>query len=134
MSFTVTIPSFTSSGPRISANRAPSKEACFICRPRGLSSRFAKAATPPRRTCSASASALALAEQLRHGGVPAFANLEERSLGKQMKQAASLGVRFALILGQDEVKEGSVTVKNMDSGEQNKEPRAAVIERIKNGR
>jgi len=77
--------------------------------------------------------ALQLAEQLRRGGIACFANLEERPLGRQMKQASSLGARFALILGPDEVKEGNVTVKEMQSGEQKKESIADAIRRVSDG-
>ena len=74
--------------------------------------------------------ALELAEKLRRSGVAAFANLEERPLGRQMKQASSMGARFALILGADEVKEGTVTVKDMQSGEQKKESLADALKKV----
>ena len=74
--------------------------------------------------------ALELAEQLRRGGVTAFVNLEERPLGRQMKQASSLGARFALILGADEVKEGMVMVKDMQTGEQKKESLADALKKV----
>ncbi len=77
--------------------------------------------------------ALQLAEQLRRGGVAAFANLEERPLSRQMKQASSLGAQFALILGADEVKEGMVMVKEMQTGEQKKESITEAIRRVSDG-
>ena len=75
-------------------------------------------------------SALSLAEEFRRGGVAAFVNLEERPLGRQLKQAASLQAKFALILGQDEIKEGAVTVRDMSSGEQQREIRSAVVKKM----
>ena len=75
--------------------------------------------------------AIALAEQIRRAGIAAFANLEERPLGRQMKQASSMQARFTLILGPDEVKEGAVTVKEMESGEQRKEPVAGLVEKLR---
>ena len=77
--------------------------------------------------------ALELAEQLRRGGIAAFANLEERPLGRQMKQASSMGARFALILGADEVKEGMVMVKDMQTGEQKKEALADALRKVNHG-
>ena len=77
-------------------------------------------------------SALALAEDLRRDGVAAFATLEERPIGRQMKLASSMGARFTLILGPDEVKEGTVTVKDMQNGEQRKESLSEVVGKIKN--
>lgn len=77
--------------------------------------------------------ALALVEQLRRDGIAAFANLEERPLGRQMKQASSLGARFALILGPDEVKEGRVMVKDMQTGEQKKERLADALWKVNHG-
>lgn len=40
------------------------------------------------------------------------------SLGKQLKYADQIGVKFAVIIGDDEVKSGMVTLKNLVSGEQ----------------
>ncbi|MDO8729906.1 MAG: histidine--tRNA ligase [Candidatus Omnitrophota bacterium] len=74
--------------------------------------------------------ALELAEQLRRAGIAAFANLEERPLGRQMKQASSMGARFALILGADEVKEKMVMVKDMQTGEQKKESLADALRKV----
>lgn len=43
-----------------------------------------------------------------------------RSLKSQMKQANKLGAKYAIIIGEDEVKEASVMLKNMQTGEQEK--------------
>ena len=45
-----------------------------------------------------------------------------------MKRADRLQAAFALILGDDELASGAVSVKNMASGEQARVPRDAVIE------
>jgi histidyl-tRNA synthetase len=41
-----------------------------------------------------------------------------RSLNKQMGEAGGLGVRFTVIIGDDEAARGAATVKNMSTGEQ----------------
>ncbi|PIR62216.1 MAG: histidine--tRNA ligase [Candidatus Pacebacteria bacterium CG10_big_fil_rev_8_21_14_0_10_42_12] len=40
------------------------------------------------------------------------------SLGKQLKYADQIGVKFAVIIGEDEAKSGMMTLKNLVSGEQ----------------
>jgi len=66
--------------------------------------------------------ALAWAEKLRARGIPAGVNLEDRPLKRQMEQAAKLGVKQALIFGPDEVNAGVVIIKEMKSGQQEKQP------------
>ena len=41
-----------------------------------------------------------------------------RSLKAQMRRAGDLQARFVLILGESEVREGAVTIKNMSDGTQ----------------
>jgi histidyl-tRNA synthetase len=42
----------------------------------------------------------------------------DRSLKGQLRQANSLGSNYAAIIGEDEVKGGTVTLRNMITGEQ----------------
>jgi histidyl-tRNA synthetase len=51
-----------------------------------------------------------------------------RSLGAQLKQADRLGARLALILGEDELAQGDVTVKDLRSGVQERVTRDALRE------
>ena len=94
--------------------------------PEPLSSVYVAAVSPAEIP-----SALSLAEEFRRSGVAAFVNLEERPLGRQLKQAAGMQAKYALILGQEEIKEGAVTVRDMNSGEQHRESRSAVVEKMK---
>ncbi|HSP92055.1 MAG TPA: histidine--tRNA ligase [Vicinamibacterales bacterium] len=73
-------------------------------------------------------SALALLRDLRRAGLEAHMEYEGRSIKSQMKRADRLQAAFALILGDDELAAGAVSVKNMASGEQARVPRDAVIE------
>lgn len=60
--------------------------------------------------------ALMLIEQLRRDGVVVRHNLGKASLKAQLEQANKLGVTHTLILGQKEVQDGTVIVRDMDSG------------------
>ncbi len=77
--------------------------------------------------------ALKLAAELRAGGIRVEIYPEPDKLGKQMKYAASRKIRFAAILGGDELGRGEVTLKNLDSGEQATVPRAKVGQKIREG-
>ena len=70
--------------------------------------------------------ALALAGELRRGGVRVDVYPEADKLGKQFKYAASRNVPFVTIVGDDEKANGTVSVKDMRSGEQQTMPRADV--------
>lgn len=57
---------------------------------------------------------------LRAVGLKSDMDFAGRSLKSQMKQANKLGVKYAVIIGENEVKEASVMLKNMETGEQEK--------------
>jgi histidyl-tRNA synthetase len=61
---------------------------------------------------------LALASELRTGGCRVDVYPEPDKLGKQFKYAASRGIRYVLVIGDDEEARGEVSVKDMDTGEQ----------------
>ncbi len=62
--------------------------------------------------------AIKLTSLLRKSGISALASLSERSLKAQLKQANVSGARYAVIIGEDEVKSKTVVLKNMTQGEQ----------------
>ncbi len=72
------------------------------------------------------AASLALAAELRAAGINTLIALEPGNLGKQFKEADRRGVRFALVLGPDEIARDEVVVKDLQRGEQRSLPRAAV--------
>ena len=75
---------------------------------------------------------LELVETLRANGIAASANLEDRPLKRQMEQVAKVNPSgTVLILGEDEIKQGVVMVKNLATGEQAKQPLATVVEKLK---
>jgi histidyl-tRNA synthetase len=59
-----------------------------------------------------------LARELRKKDVVAIAGDESFKLKKSLETASKLGVRFALILGENEVNSGQYALKNLSTGEQ----------------
>ena len=68
--------------------------------------------------------ALALAGELRRGGLRVDVYPEADKLGKQFKYASSRSVPFVAIVGDDERSRGEVVVKDLRTGEQKSVPRA----------
>ena len=71
---------------------------------------------------AAKETAMSLASELRSRGVGAVLAPAGRSLKSQMRYANSLGIPYALILGEDEMKNGSVILRDMSRGEQREAP------------
>lgn len=65
----------------------------------------------------ASEEALILTQSLRSKGLWAENNYEGSSLRSQMRRADRIGARHVIIIGEDELKTGSVELKDMRSGE-----------------
>jgi histidyl-tRNA synthetase len=59
-----------------------------------------------------------LASALRENGIAAMTATGDRSLKGQFRQADSLGSNYVAIIGEDEVKSGTLTLRNMVTGEQ----------------
>jgi histidyl-tRNA synthetase len=60
--------------------------------------------------------AFKLAETLRQHGIAADLSFGDRKLGKQLSAADRAGAHFALILGEDELASGTVTMKDLRDG------------------
>ena len=71
-----------------------------------------------------------LARDLRRAGVTTLVDYDARSLRAQMKRADRSGAGRVLILGDDEIARGEVTVRDMGSGEQSAVARADVVRRL----
>ena len=65
--------------------------------------------------------AIFLAQALRDRGYIVETDLLNRSFSNQMKYANSIGARYVLILGEKEMAEGKVSIKDMETGEQRTE-------------
>ena len=64
------------------------------------------------------APAISLAEQLRTSGLRVQMYGEQKKFKQKMAYADKLGVKFAVLLGEDEIAAGKCSVKNMATGEQ----------------
>jgi histidyl-tRNA synthetase len=62
--------------------------------------------------------ALKLLQQLREAGISAETDYQRRSLKGQMKLADRLGSRVTLMIGEDELAQGVVTLRDMLTKEQ----------------
>lgn len=77
--------------------------------------------------------ALDLARQLRASGTPAVLDHAPRSFKSSMKRADRLGVRFAVLVGEEELKSGLYTVKDLSTGTQEALHASALLSRVKEG-
>lgn len=59
-----------------------------------------------------------LLNDIRNSGVPCDMNYHGGSMKSQMRLANKLGARYVMILGEDEIKKNTITLKNMQSGAQ----------------
>jgi histidyl-tRNA synthetase len=80
---------------------------------------------------SAESDALTLAASLRREGLRVDVYPEPDKIGKQFKYASSRAVPFVTVVGDDEKAAGTVTVKDLRSGEQQTFPRAEVFAQIR---
>ncbi len=74
---------------------------------------------------------LKLFEELHEAGIVAAESFSKPSIKSQLKIADKFGVKFSLILGQQEALDGSVIIRDMQSGVQETVPRAKVVDEIK---
>jgi histidyl-tRNA synthetase len=77
------------------------------------------------------ADCMTVAEQLRDAGICTEVDLVGRSISKNMNYCNALGITFALIIGEDEYKQGKVTLKHMESDEQETLVIADALNKIK---
>ncbi len=59
-----------------------------------------------------------IARKLRDNNLNVQINIEEQKLGKKFKYADNLNVKYVIIIGEDEIKNNVITLKNMFTGEQ----------------
>ncbi|MDY4696332.1 MAG: histidine--tRNA ligase [Selenomonas montiformis] len=74
--------------------------------------------------------AFGLLEKLRRAGLKVGMDYAGRSMKAQMKQANKAGARYALIIGEEEVKESCVQLKNMANSEQQKVSFDNIVEKL----
>ncbi len=74
---------------------------------------------------------LPLVHELRWEGLSVEIDHEGRSLKAQLKQANKLKARFALIVGENELKQGQALWRDMETGRQESLPLASLLSEIK---
>jgi histidyl-tRNA synthetase len=75
-----------------------------------------------------------VARELRRYGVGAITDLDDKPLKGQMKQADRSGARFAVIIGDEEIEMDSVTLKDLEGGDQRNVARSELVEGLKQAR
>ncbi len=75
--------------------------------------------------------AIKILNRIRRAGIKADKDYNGRSAKAQMKYADKLGARIVLLLGEDEMQQGTITVRNMDSKAQSQIQQDVLIEAIK---
>jgi len=75
--------------------------------------------------------AVRLSASLRQAGVAATLAVDDRSLKAQLKQANALGFSHAVVIGEDELRTGTVLLRDMARGEQAQLPVDEAIRRLK---
>ena len=68
---------------------------------------------------------------LRSAGIGVDLDLSCRNLSKNLKYAASIRARYAIIVGQKELEKGVVTVRDLDSGDQSEVPLKDIVNYFK---
>ncbi|MBS0591215.1 MAG: histidine--tRNA ligase [Proteobacteria bacterium] len=74
---------------------------------------------------------LELATQLRNGGIATEVVLDGGKLGKQFKYADRAGIRFVVVLGEDEIAKGTVTVKDLRKEDQFEVARGELVRTLR---
>ncbi|MBQ3301943.1 MAG: hypothetical protein IJH04_07365, partial [Eggerthellaceae bacterium] len=75
--------------------------------------------------------ALALTKELRTAGVRAEMDTQGRKLKGQLNLANSLDAVYSVVIGDDEIANGELTVRNMAESTQEKVQRGSLIEYIR---
>jgi len=79
----------------------------------------------------AKSEAIKLASALRRAGIGAIEATGDKSLKAQLRQANNLGVKKAVIIGEQELATGTVVLRDMTSGEQKNVPLRQVLDLLR---
>lgn len=73
-----------------------------------------------------------LLDKLRKEGISCDINYEGSSLKSQMRSANKAGAKFAIIIGEEEIKSNAVSVKDMSTGKQERINSNQIVDELKN--
>lgn len=76
--------------------------------------------------------ALKLITKLRNAGIKTEFDMQGKNFSKGFEKALKSGAKYALILGEDEIAQNTITIKNLETKEQSTIPANEVIDKIKN--
>ncbi|MFH1858316.1 MAG: histidine--tRNA ligase [Candidatus Omnitrophota bacterium] len=74
--------------------------------------------------------AFSLLQDLRRAGISSILDFEGKSLKSQMRLADHLRARWVVLVGEDELKKGEVTVKEMASGQEERISKTRLVEAL----
>jgi histidyl-tRNA synthetase len=74
--------------------------------------------------------AIKLAARLRRAGISAVTAAGEKSLKAQLRQANALNARYTVIIGEDELRAGSVTLRDMSGARQETVSLTGLVDRL----
>ena len=77
--------------------------------------------------------AIETANALRAAGINSEIYFDDKKIKAKFKYADKLQIPYVIVIGEDEVNSGTVTLKNMETGEQQKYLLEEVIKQIKEG-
>ncbi len=75
--------------------------------------------------------AIEITQELRGAGIPTVLDLMERKLSRQMEYANRKGFKKVVIVGESELEEGCVAVRDMETGEQRRVKLDELVEALK---
>ena len=75
--------------------------------------------------------ATVVTQRLREAGVATDRGFDDRSMKSQMKSAAKSGARCAVIIGEDEVERGVLTLRDLQAGEQSTVGTADLVDHVR---
>ncbi len=75
-----------------------------------------------------------IAQTLRKAGIPTEVDLNRKKFKKILAYANKIGVKYAVLVGERDLEEGNVTIKNMETGEQGQIPVDEVAPFLKSAR
>lgn len=73
------------------------------------------------------AASLAIADQLQQAGINTEIYFEPAKMDRQFKYADKKRIPFVVICGEDEIRDNTVSIKNMESGKQETVPRDKIV-------
>lgn len=72
-----------------------------------------------------------VAMELRKSGINTEVFLEDKKIKAKFKYADKLGIPYTAVIGEEEEKENKVTLKNMETGEQESLEIGEIIKKLK---